>query len=58
MTCPNEHSVIQDVLKLLADDGFNNLGEALRRVINEAMRLERQQHLGVDPYERSEARRG
>lgn len=58
MTCPEDYSVLQDVLKLLAADGFNGLGEAVRRLINEAMRLERQNHLGVGPYERSEARQG
>ncbi len=58
MTCPEEYSAIQDVVKLLADDGFNALGEALRRILNEAMRLERQSHLGVGPYERSEVRNG
>lgn len=58
MTHPEEYSVIQDVVKLLADDGFNALGEALRRIINQAMQLERQQHLGVGPYERSDARNG
>ena len=58
MTRPEEYSVIQDVAKLLADDGFNALGEALRRIINQAMQLERQQHLGVGPYERSDARNG
>ena len=58
MTRPEEYSVIQDVVKLLADDGFSALGEALRRIINQAMQLERQQHLGVGPYERSDARNG
>jgi len=58
VTCPEEYSVLQDVLKLLAADGFNGLGEAVRRLINEAMRLERQNHLGVGPYERSDARQG
>ena len=58
MTRPEEYSAIEDVVKLLADDGFDGLGEAIRRIINEAMRLERQNHLGVGPYERSEARRG
>ena len=58
MTCPEDYSVIQDVLKLLATDGFDGLGEAIRRIINEAMRLERQNYLGVDPYERSDARLG
>jgi putative transposase len=58
VTRPEEYSVIQDVVKLLADDGFNALGEALRRIINQAMQLERQRHLGVGPYERSDARNG
>ncbi len=51
-------NAIQDVVELLAHDGFDNLGEAIRRIINEAMLLERQRHLGVGPYERSEHRRG
>ena len=58
MTRPEDYSVIQDVVKLLANDGFDGLGEAIRRIINEAMRLERQNHLGVGPYERSDERRG
>ncbi len=58
MTRPADYNAIEDVVKLLADDGFDALGEAIRRVINEAMRLERQHHLGVGPYERSNARRG
>ena len=58
MTRPSEYNAIEDVVKLLADDGFDALGEAIRRIINEAMRLERQNHLGVGPYERSEARCG
>jgi len=58
MTCPEESSTFYDVLKLLTADGFNGLGEAVRRLINEAMRLERQWHLGVGPYERSEDRQG
>lgn len=58
MTRPEECSAIQDVVKLLATDGFDGLGEAIRRIINEAMRLERQNYLGVGPYERSDERRG
>jgi putative transposase len=58
VTRPEDCSVIQEVVKLLADDGFDGLGEAIRRIINEAMRLERQNYIGVGPYERSEERRG
>jgi transposase-like protein len=56
MTRPADYNAIEDIVKLLADDGFNALGEAIRRVINEAMHLERQSHLGVGPYEHSDAR--
>jgi putative transposase len=58
VTRPEDYSVIQEVVKLLADDGFDGLGEAIRRIINEAMRLERQNYLRAGPYERSEERRG
>jgi len=58
VTRHNEYNAIEEVVELLAHDGFNNLGEAIRRIINEAMRLERQHHLGVGPYERSDERRG
>jgi putative transposase len=58
MTCPEENSIFYDVLKLLTTDGFNGMGEAVRCLINEAMRLERQGYLGVGPYERSEDRQG
>jgi transposase-like protein len=58
VTRPRDYNAIQEVVELLAHDGFDGLGEAIRRIINEAMRLERQNHLGVDPYERSEHRRG
>ncbi|MDD2558765.1 MAG: transposase [Desulfuromonas sp.] len=58
MTRLEDYNAINDVVKLLAEDGFDSLGEAIRRIINEAMRLERQNHLGVGHYERSEARCG
>lgn len=58
MTCLEENSIFNDVLKLLTTDGFNAVGEAVRRLINEAMRLERQGYLGVGPYERSGDRQG
>lgn len=58
MTCPEESNTFYDVLKLLTADGFNGLGEAARRLINEAMCLERQNYLGVGPYERNEDRQG
>ena len=58
MAHQEEYSVIQNVFKLLADEGFDALGEALRMILNQAMMLEREQHLGAGAYERSDSRNG
>lgn len=47
-----------ELLAQIAEQGFDALPELIRIVINEAMRLERQQYLGVAPYQRSPERRG
>lgn len=47
-----------ELLEQIAEQGFDAVPELIRIVINEAMRLERQQHLGVAPYQRSPERRG
>jgi putative transposase len=47
-----------ELLEQIAAQGFDALPELIRIVINEAMRLERQQYLGVAPYQRSPERRG
>jgi len=39
-------------------EGLDALQEMIRILINEAMRLEREQHLGAGPYERTTERRG
>jgi putative transposase len=53
-----DSSVIEAVVQLLSENGFGNMAEAMRIVLNEAMRIERSQTLGAQPYERSERRRG
>jgi transposase-like protein len=45
-------------LEQIAAEGMEALPELIRILINEAMRLEREQHLGVGPYERSPERKG
>jgi putative transposase len=45
-------------LEPILEHGLDVLPELIRAVVNAAMELERQQHLGVAPYERSEKRRG
>jgi putative transposase len=47
-----------ELLEQIAEQGFEALPELIRIVINEAMRLERQRHLGVAPYQRSPERQG
>lgn len=44
-------------VQLLAENGFDGMAQAVQLLINEAMKLERQEYLGVGPYERSEQRR-
>lgn len=51
-TLPNE------LLEQIAAEGFEALPELIRVLIDEAMRLERENHLGAGPYERTPERRG
>lgn len=45
-------------MEIINEYGFDGLGEALSVMLNEAMRIERSQVLGVQPYERSDSRLG
>jgi putative transposase len=57
MTCDINGNTLQDVLQLLTQgEPDNRLAEALRLVLNTAMLLERQQFLGVEPYQRGQER--
>jgi transposase-like protein len=58
MTCHTQHSEAESAAQLIAERGLEGLGDAVSLLINEAMRLERELHLGVSPFERSPARRG
>ena len=51
-------SSFEEVVHTLAEQGFDGMAQAMQVLINECMRMERQQALGVAPFERSEARRG
>lgn len=48
----------QEILELLADHGFEGMAQAMQTLLNEAMKLERSQVLGAQPYERTFERRG
>lgn len=58
MTCQTQDTEALSAVELIAERGMEGLPDALAALINEAMRLERERHLGVGPYERNEARRG
>jgi transposase-like protein len=50
--------VICEVVQALAEHGFDGMAQAMELLVNECMKIERQQALGVGPYQRGEARRG
>jgi len=52
-----QNSVFEDVMELLTTEGFEGMADALSLLLNEAMRLERQDYLKAAPYERSAERR-
>jgi hypothetical protein len=56
MTYRSDCSLPDEPLELIADQGLDVLPELIRTVINAAMHIERQDHLGVGPYERSPER--
>ena len=58
MTQQAENKSIHAVLELLAEQGFDGMAQAMTILMNEAMLIERSQHLGAAPYERTEDRTG
>jgi putative transposase len=53
-----DNNVIETVVQLLCESGMDRVAEAVRLMLNEAMRIERSQVLEAAPYERSEKRLG
>jgi len=58
MTREPESTPVADVMELLAEQGLDGMPNAIRILLNEAMKIERAQALGAGPYERSENRVG
>jgi transposase-like protein len=48
----------EDVLKLLISDGPNAILPVFKTLMNEAMKIERNEAIGAGPYERSDDRKG
>lgn len=58
MTRENDDTVLEPVLQLLVQHGFDGAAEALETLLNAAMRLERSLALKAEPYARSGERQG
>lgn len=55
---PVKDNKFDDVLEIIADKGFDGMREAMQILLNEAMLVERNNHLGVsEAYERNAQRR-
>ena len=52
-----EDTTLDEIFELLNADGLQALARAFVLLLNQAMYLERQQYLGVEPYERNPAQR-
>ena len=57
MTYQTDCTLPDELLDQIADQGLDALPELIRTIINAAMQIERQNHLGVGSYERSPERR-
>lgn len=58
MTHQRHPSGVREAVQVLAENGFEGMARAMELLINECMKVERQQALGVGPYQRGEARHG
>jgi transposase-like protein len=57
MTHQMQSNELSEAVQLLADNGFEGMANAMQILFNEAMRLERTEYIGADPYERTDQRR-
>ena len=58
MTYQDHFTLPSELLEQVAEQDLDFLPELIRIMVNTAMKAEREQYLGVGPYERSEKRRG
>jgi len=58
MTYQTNCTLPKELLEQITEHGLDAVPEMIRIIINTAMQLERQAHLGAGPYERTSERRG
>jgi len=54
----SESNLFDSMMQLLSEHGLDYMGESIRLLLNEAMKIERAKVLAADPYQRSPERRG
>ena len=58
MTYQKNCTLPRGILEAMTEGGLESLPELIRILVNEAMKLEREQHLGAEAYERTPKREG
>lgn len=58
MTHRSNPNMMDQVVQVLAEQGFEGMAQSMQLLLNECMKIERQHAIGAAPYERSENRRG
>ena len=58
MTHPTQPELLNTVLQLFTSEGLEGFAEGIRLLVNEAMRLQRDEVLQARPYERTDTRQG
>jgi len=58
MTHQSESNVVDAVMQLLCESGLSHMADAVRIMLNEAMRIERSQVIEAAPYQRTDRRKG
>jgi putative transposase len=57
MTYQNNNNVLSGIIEVLLKNGLGSLDKVVANFINEAMVVDRNKHLKLEPYERSEERK-
>ena len=58
MIYKSDCTLTREYLEQLSKQGLDGLPDLVRVLVNEAMRIERENYLGAKPYERTEERQG
>lgn len=58
MTYEKDYTISEELMEQICSEGFDALPELMRIVVNAAMYIERQKHIGAGPYERTPERQG